>query len=276
LVFLAPFAIPRVGGSLTFTFTVILTLFAWLVLKWDKLKTLEPRVNVVDIFLGLALIVGDFAQNILLKSGFGLVDQLVTLVGLSISFYGVKKIRFFVLPAAYIGILIAGYFAENHFTQVAVLELWQAGLMASLLSSLGVHAAVAGNVVTFASGSIPLSFEIAGPCTGIKGMLAFGTLSTMAVLDIKVSKRKLALMLGVGFVGAFMINLVRLATIFLAAYYVGSSLALQIHTYLGYSLFLAWVLVFWFLAFKYLVPMPTSGVSTATPVMPARLDTPRK
>ncbi len=261
VIFLIPFAIPQMGASLTFTFTVLLTLLAWLLLKWDRLKKVEPMLGAGDILLGTTIVVGNFARNIVQNSAFGLVDQWVTFVGLCIAFYGLRRIRFFILPLAYISILIGGYWAENNFPQVTSLEFWQANLMADMMTALGISTTVSGNVVTISGGAFPLALEIAGPCTGIKGMLAFGALSSMAVLDIKVSTKKLLIILGIGFAGAFLINLLRLATIFITAAYVGPDLALQVHTYLGYSLFLAWVLIFWAMAFRYLLPAVATSVT---------------
>ena len=58
-----PFAIPGMGASLTFVFTVLLTLMAWLVLKWDKLKTPEPRIGPWESIMGIGLVAADFLEN---------------------------------------------------------------------------------------------------------------------------------------------------------------------------------------------------------------------
>jgi exosortase/archaeosortase family protein len=92
----------------------------------------------------------------------------------------------------------------------------------------------------------------------------------MAVLDIKVSKKRLFLVLAIGFIGVFLIDLARLGSIFLAFYYFGTAAGETMHTYLGYSLFIAWVLVYWSVSFKYLIPHPvqTSGLISPTKLGP--------
>lgn len=61
--------------------------------------------------------------------------------------------------------------------------------------------------------------------------------------------------------GAYLTSLLRLTLILLAAYNVGVDLALQIHTYLGYSPFLVWVLAFRLSAFEFLHPTQLPGAA---------------
>ena len=262
---LLPFTIPNVGGSLTFTFTVGLTLGVWLSLRTKKLSELASKAGSLDVAAGVALVCLDYAENIYFSSPFGLVDQLAIFIGVSVIFYGVRRFSFFLLPSAYIMILIGGYILEGDLPQLAGLEVWQATLMTSLMNLAGISASVTGNIVSLENGVVPIALEIAGPCTGLKGILAFGTLSSMAVLDIKMSARRLIAILAIGFGGAFVVNLARLATIFVAAFYLGPETALEVHTYLGYTLFIAWVMAFWTLAFRYMIP-PRINAPTSIPI----------
>ena len=266
ILLLVPFAIPDVGASLTFTFTVGFTLAAWLALRAEKLAELPSKSGTLDAAAGAALVFLDYAENLYFSSPFGLVDQLTIFIGVSVAFYGVRRFPFFLLPSAYIVILIAGYILEGDLPQLAGLEVWQATLMTSLMNLAGISASVTGNIVSLENGVVPIALEIAGPCTGLKGILAFGTLSSMAVLDIKMSNRRLTVILAIGFGGAFVVNLARLATIFVAAFYLGPETALEIHTYLGYTLFIVWVLVFWSLAYRFMIPRPVAALTPRTSV----------
>jgi exosortase/archaeosortase family protein len=241
------------GASLTFTFVVLTTLLVWFSLKWDSLKALQSKTSYVEIGVGIAIVAGNFLRNLVGRQGFGLVDMLVTFVGLALAFYGTRAFRFFLLPSAYILILIVGYRLENTVQDLSGLEAWQAGIMVSLMSSLGIGASLSGNTVAL-NGASTIFLQIQGPCTGIKGVLAFGTLASMAVLDLKASRTKIALVLALGFIGTFLVNILRLGTIFLETYYLGVDTGLKMHTYLGYALFIVWVLIFWSAAFRFLIP----------------------
>ena len=251
LIISLPLVLPGLGGSLTFTFVVLTTLAAWLIIKWEALKRLSSRPNHRETYLGLAIIAVNFLRNFGYGGEFGLFDMLVTLVGLAIAFYGVRSMRFFLIPTAYISILIVGYWLEFAFVDLALLENWQATLMGSLMRQVGANSAVFGNTVALYGGST-VFLQIEGPCTGIKGILAFGMLSSISVLDIRAPRNKVILVVIAGFAGTFLVGLLRLSAIFLSTYYLGIDIGLAIHTYLGYTLFIVWVIVFWFFALRYL------------------------
>jgi len=250
------------GGTLPFTFTVGLVLFAWFATKWNSLKRLDRISARWEIALGFVIVIGNFVRNFLTGSVFGLVDMLITFAGLAIAFYGLKSLRFFWVPSAYLGILILGYQAESALPEVKTLEDWLAYLMANTMQTLGIRTTVSQNIVTL-YGPTPLFLQIDGPCTGIKGILAFGMLASMAVLDVKSRVSRVVPILAIGFLGAFAINILRLFGIFLAFAYLGPDLGIATHVYLGYALFIAWVLVFWSFALRYLAPrgrLPAAAV----------------
>jgi exosortase/archaeosortase family protein len=255
-IFLGPSAIPGLGSDLPFLFTVGIVLFAWFFMKWDDFKALKFRSNILGIAIGAALILSDLAENLLARSSIGLIDMFAIFAGLTIAFYGFKSVKFFWVPMVYIVILIVGYQAEFSIPDVKALEYSLAGLMSSFMQLLGVKAAVYQNVVAL-YGQTTLYLQVDGPCTGLKGILAFGMLSSMTLLDTKLTKKKMIPLLAIGFVGAFLINFVRLAAIFVAFEYLGTDIGTTFHVYLGYSLFIAWVLIFWSLAFRYMVPRPS-------------------
>jgi len=75
------------------------------------------------------------------------------------------------------------------------------------------------------------------------------------------SLSRLAVTLAVGFIGAFLINNVRLFGDFLAFEFLGVDDGNMVHVYFGYSL-IVWVLVFWSLAFKYLMPRQSLALTS--------------
>jgi len=114
----------------------------------------------------------------------------------------------------------------------------------------------------------PIFLEVSGACTGLQGILAFGMLSTMSLLDLKPRISRLVPIFTIGFLGAFLINILRLLVVFLTFEYFGLDAGTTMHIYFGYLLFVGWVLAFWALAFRYLVP---SNVTTLASMQTAKL-----
>ncbi len=256
LVFLIPIAIPMMGVDWPFLFTVGLVLIAWISIKWGSIKAVQNKSRWWEMILGGTIILADYAENIYAHSFLGLIDMLAVFAATTIAFYGIKSMKFFWVPAMYIVVLLVGYQIEYNIPSTINLQIWMANLMASMMQVLGVNASVSGFNVALQTGSTPLLLSVEGPCTGLQGVLAFGMLSSMAILDIKTRWSRLLPILVIGFLGAFLINIVRLFAVFLTFEYIGVGAGTAMHVYLGYTLFILWVVAFWMLAFKYLPSAP--------------------
>lgn len=262
---LGPLAIPGVGIDYPYFFIFGITLTAWFTFKWGAVKSLSRKGNFFEIMLGLVIIAADYVQNIVFGSRFGLIDMLVVFSGIVIMFYGLKSFKLFWVPATYGLVLLLGYQLESVTPNYVALQDWMAGAMVSAVQAMGISATASGHVVTMNSSSGTLLLDVQSDCTGVQGVLAFGMLSTMAVLDIKTKWSRLVPLLAIGFLGAFLINIVRLFGVFLAFEYLGADVGNSVHVYLGYTLFIAWVMVFWMLAFKYLPAAPLGNRMGAVP-----------
>ncbi|HKW05662.1 MAG TPA: archaeosortase/exosortase family protein [Nitrososphaerales archaeon] len=263
--FLIPIVIPNMSVDWPFLFTIGLVLFAWFSIKWRSVTELTMKSHLWEMAVGALIIGGDYLENSITHSFLGLIDMLVIFMALVIAFYGLPSLKIFWIPAAYIAILLVGYQIEYNIPSTVVLQDWMAGLMASSMQILGVSATVSGgHYVLLNSGSTALDLNVEGPCTGLQGVLAFGMLSSMTVLDVRAKLSRLLPIFIVGFAGAFLINIVRLFGVFLTFEYLGIDAGTTMHVYLGYSLFIAWVLVFWALAFRYLSVSPPSTTGQAT------------
>ncbi len=218
-----------------------------------------------EIILGIVLILGNFGRNILGLFGgssFGLFDMLVVFLGISIIFYGVRGFRMLSLPALYFVIMIVAYQAEFAIQEVRSLEYALAGAMGNFLGVFGIQAQVIDNIVRLSTPQGIYNLQIDGPCTGIKGMLAYGSLASLMLVDMGGSKKRKILVATIGFMGTFLVNFIRLGVIFLTIYGAGLETGLAVHTYLGYGLFLSWVMIFWSLALPYIRPTQIGSVST--------------
>lgn len=255
LAFFAPLFL--FGTSLTFIVVVPFTILIWFIARWQEIGEIKETSNYIEMLLAAGIYISNIVRNVLGFSegfqGIGLFDMLVAFVVVCVAFYGFKGLKQFILPTAYLSILIVGYRLEFAFTEVAILENFLARLMVSSLNSFSITASANSNLVTLYSrqGNHYLLL-IDAACTGIKGMLAYGSLAILMILDIKTTFKRKLLWTVIGTLGTFLVNIVRLFSIFLAAYLLEIETALAIHTYLGYSLFIVWIFMFWAIAFKYL------------------------
>jgi exosortase/archaeosortase family protein len=185
--------------------------------------------------------------------GIGLFDMLIAFIAVCIAFYGLRGLKRFTLPTAYLTIMVVGYQLEFAVTEVAFLENFLAHLMASILNAFKITASANNNLVALYSRQGNLYYLLVdAPCTGIKGMLAYGALAVLMILDVKAPYKRKIFWTMIGLAGTFLVNILRLLSIFLAAYFLEIATAMAIHTYLGYSLFIIWVMAFWTIAFKYM------------------------
>ena len=263
--FLVPAALPKVGLDYPYLSILLIVLFAWFIMKWETFRSLAPRRGVAELLVGAGIVVGDYGANYFLKSPVGLVDLLTVLSGVVLAFYGLGGFRVFWVPLAYGGVLLLGYQVENLTPNYAALQDWMAGLMAAWMNAIGVSATVYGHVVSLNSGAQTLLLSVESDCTGIQGVLAFGMLSTMAILDTKPRISRLIPLFLVGLAGAFLINLVRLLLVFVTFEFAGPEVGTAVHTAAGYGLFVVWIIVFWAISMKYLAraPAPLAGPGTA-------------
>ncbi|MGI0090869.1 MAG: archaeosortase/exosortase family protein [Nitrososphaerales archaeon] len=257
--FVAPVAIPRMGIDYAYFFIMVLVLFAWFTIKWSSVKSIARKGSAPEIILGIAIVAADYIQNFVFGSRLGLLDMLFIFCGVIVAFYGIRSFKLFWVPTTYGIVLLLGYQVEAVVPNFVALQNWMANVMAISMRGLGVSAIVSGHIVYLSSNSTVLGLNVEGDCTGVQGILAFGMLSTMAVLDIKAKVSRLIPLFVIGFVGAFLINIVRLFGVFLTFEYLGISLGTDVHVYLGYLLFIVWVMVFWSLAFRYLMPKTHAG-----------------
>ena len=267
--FLLPVAIPGVGLFIEYLFIMVIVLLAWFMIKWGSVKAITARSGRLEMTLGLLLIGADYAFNAWRASSVGLIDLNVIFIGAIIFAFGVRSFKIFWVPVAYGLILLAGYQIEAIVPNYAALQNWLASVMVQSVNALGIRASVSGDLVTmYLPNGSPIFLEVSGACTGLQGILAFGVLSSMSLIDLKLKVSRLVPIFTIGFLGAFLINILRLLVVFLTFEYFGLDAGTTMHVYFGYLLFVGWVLAFWALAFRYLVP---SNVTTLTTMQTAKL-----
>jgi exosortase len=261
---LAPLAIPGVGLDYQYVFVFLLLLLCWFLFRWDRVKALSSKGSKSEVALGLAVIAADYAQNAWRASPVGFADLLVILLGVAVIFFGFRSLRLFWVPTAYGVLFLLGYRLEAVIPNYYALQNWLAGVMASLLNAMGISATATGDVVEMIlPNGQALFLEVTGECTGLQGIILFGLLSTLVLLFGKLKILRTIAIFAIGFAGAFLINIVRLLAAFLIFEFLGEDAGNAAHVYLGYLIFVAWVMVFWILVQKHAVSR--EGLATSLP-----------
>jgi exosortase len=262
--FLLPAVIPGVGLDYPYFFILVIVLFAWFLIKWDGVKRISSSSSRGEMLTALIGIAAVYSYKALEAAPFGILDLLLIFLCAVVLVYGLKALKLFWVPAAYVVILLAGYQIENYTPNLVALQSWLAGVLASSVRTIGIGAYASGELVTMNTPSgTPILLDVSSDCTGIQGILAFGMLSTMSLLDLKPRVSRLVPIFAVGFLGAFLINIVRLLVVFLTFEYLGVAAGATMHVYFGYIIFIVWVLAFWAIAFRYLGP-PRGGLPQGT------------
>ncbi|HEV2138469.1 MAG TPA: archaeosortase/exosortase family protein [Nitrososphaerales archaeon] len=267
--FLLPGFIPNVGLDYAYFFIIVVVLFAWFLIKWDSVKAISRRSNKLEMALGLGAIGAIYTYKIYKASSVGILDLIIIFLGAAVFTFGLRSLKKFWVPAAYGIVLLAGYQIEAYTPNYVALQDWLAGVMAASMRALGISASLQGHLVimNIVNGS-PIILDVSSECTGLQGILAFGLLSTMTLLDFKPKLSRIVPIFAAGFLGAFLINVVRLIVVFLTFEYLGIDAGNTMHVYFGYLIFIAWVLAFWTIAFKYLVPArPLPKAPGITPIV---------
>lgn len=253
--YLFPLVIPGVGLDFQYFFIMVIVLFAWFLFKWNAVKALSTHSGRTEMILGISVMGAVYLSNAIRGSSVGIIDLLVIFLGAVVFTYGVRSFRLFWVPATYGIVLLLGYQIEIYAPNYVVLQNWLAGVVASGVRFMGIPATASGQYIfmRLSNGTV-VPFDVNSDCTGLQGILAFGLLSTMALLDVKPKISRLVPLLAIGFAGAFLVNIVRLLVIFLTFEFLGIDAGNAMHVYFGYLIFIAWVMVFWALAFRYLAP----------------------
>ena len=236
--------------------------------------------DLIVIFFGIALIfynppewmaIGPYVANWIKKKYPREMDFMVVFLGL--------LILILVIPiyaqALWTGHTQGAQSGELYFEGDMVFVLLTAPL-SGILSVLGVANTASGALLTFwmADGG-KAEVGIAATCAGIYSFGIFLSAFIAFVLsEYSRFTRRIGILLVVGSAMTYLANLLRMTLIVLAGYYNGVGAGdnpapftlLWTHEYAGELIFISWVAVFWWIAFKYLASEPETELKKARPV----------
>ena len=224
------------------------------------IQSLSPEWGRNVIILGLLLCVFS-VLNIPLGFGnppYSIGDFSILLSGVGLILFGLYRIKSYLFPVAIPFIAVVGFqfydlFLVHEQTLSAPLLPFTIFLTTIILSILGIPAVIKGDIVYFMSKTgDPIYLQITPECTGIWSM---GTFTIMAVLVLfsfpeALKKRGTFLLIGIGYLGTYIGNALRIGAIAMSGYLYGPTGAIEkTHLHFGWIFFLCWMVVFWYYFF---------------------------
>ncbi len=129
---------------------------------------------------------------------------------------------------------------------------WEVRLVGAILLPLGFAPQVQGDYLLIGKGR-PLLIEIAWNCIGWQSLLFFiltGLVGFSGERYTLFSKIKAWV---IGFLGTFLVNLLRITIVVLVSYYIGQSAAIVVHDYGSLLAVVCWLFFFWWFAYAFVL-----------------------
>ena len=179
------------------------------------------------------------------------------LSGIGVVVFSLLNFRSLVLPVSIPFIAVIGFglyelFIRNEDWITAPLIPFVTTFTITLLNLLGINSVTNGNIISFISlTGDPIYLSIVSDCTGIWSLGTF-TVSVIIVLSSfpKSINKKGIVLIGIGYLGTFCANIMRILIISLSGYYFGPTGVIeQVHVHIGWIIFSLWLIIFWYYYF---------------------------
>ncbi|MCK4718085.1 MAG: exosortase/archaeosortase family protein [Thermoplasmata archaeon] len=95
------------------------------------------------------------------------------------------------------------------------------------------------------------SLHVDWGCTGLRSLIMFSFILMALIWPMEISGRKKALGIGIGILGAFLINILRMVMLALLMYYKDLDTTMAVHKHLGDFLFIMWIAIYWWVFFHF-------------------------
>ena len=237
----------------------VLSCIAILYLSRKKTDQFSDNQQRIIIIIGILMCIFSFVSIPLglTHPPFSIGEISLLLSGVGVLVFGLLNFRSLVLPVSIPFIAVVGYglyeiFIRNEDWITAPLIPFIVTLTISLLNLFGISAVADRNFISFISlTGDPVYLAIVSDCTGIWSLGTF-TISVIIVLSSfpKSISKKSILLIGIGYLGTFCANVVRILVISLSGYYFGPvGVIEQVHVNIGWIVFSLWMIIFWYYYF---------------------------
>jgi len=235
--------------------------FLLLLLKKDSIISFSEGSGRSSRFAGLALIfvsfliyyvAAIFTSSSLLYAAEGIFYSLYV-IGLLLVFFNISALR---ESLSVIFLLVVGgsiyYIGDWLEYPMEPLVPYFVQIMLPVLTLLGIPATVDNanpNLIwlTTSKGPVPVLFT-AG-CIGIQSFLAFSVIVVVTMMEDSANSRTKVFWSVGGVIGTFVVDIFRVSLIGVVIYYFGYENWGEVHSWIGYAMFLLW-LVFFFAVFS--------------------------
>ncbi len=237
----------------------VLTCLIMLYLSRKKTGQFSEIQQHIIIIIGILMCIFSFISIPLgiTNPPYSIGELSLLLAGIGVIVFGLLNFRSLVLPVsipfiAVLGFAIYELFIRNEAWITAPIIPYIVTLTINLLNLFGIKSVSDGNVISFMSltGS-PVYLSIVSDCTGIWSLGTF-TVTVIIVLSSfpKSISKKSILLIGIGYLGTFWANIIRILVISLSGYYFGpSGMIEQVHVHVGWIVFSLWLIIFWYYYF---------------------------
>ncbi len=143
----------------------------------------------------------------------------------------------------------------------------EARLIAALVRLIGISAAASQTSVYLTKGASTIPIYISWNCVGWQSFILFA-ITLVTGLQGCFTRQSKAEVVILGFLGTFLVNLLRISVVCVVAYYAGQLPAVVFHDYGGSILILLWLFGFWYFAHGCVLESPERPEeSTCRPAM---------
>lgn len=234
--------------------------FILLVLKRDKLPSFNEPHLVQRSFGILVLIFSFFAYYVVvlvfpaLADPYGIPNYIIHLLGLFLIFFDLSALKEAFTPIFLIVATTSSFFVSEGLKPL--LSPFLTPLFMSVVeTALGIlrlpvtvnYSSRRMTLHTW-SGDIPTRFVWG--CIGVYSTLMFSIILVVTLVEEKSPLRTKLLWATLGIIGTNIVNVIRVITIFLTDYAYGIEVGAQVHYFIGYMLFIAWLALFFFVMSK--------------------------
>lgn len=204
--------------------------------------------------LGAALGIEGWYLNVSWPTTVDLLVFTIYMVGLIMSFFGVKSLKYFLGPILYSSALVSAFIIDAVVPKTsfadAAFEFFVPGIVsisASLLQLLKVNVEIIGNgdVMFIRKSTEPTAVQVNWPCAGVHSLLIYTAISVAFLQFLDTSKIRKLIYTLLGFFGTIFVNILRITSIVYAYYYFDVSIR-TFHAYSGELFFIAWIIIFLF------------------------------
>jgi archaeosortase C (PEF-CTERM variant) len=229
-------------------FGILLFIIAILLISRIKLGgSCVIKRSKLPMFIGALIVASDIGYNVLTHGTLGTLDIMTFLLGVSLIAHNInnEEIRRMGKFAAYMSAtfitLFLLFFELFNYFNIDFTHLFDHYFVLRpslfIIQAIGVPIQVIATETVSIKGVEEMSVVIGGPCSGLYSMfLLIGIMVAYSRIE-QIERGKFYSLLLISIVVAYIANLIRVTTLYLAAFYYGKEAMFLVHVHLGWIIF---------------------------------------